>query len=259
MRFGVCGNEKMALRAAAAGFDYLETTVGGLLKPKEDDAVFKEALALMRDTGLPCEVVNCLMPGRDLKITGPDVDPDALRSYLDITLSRAAAAAVQIAVFGSGGAREIPEGFDREAAHEQLLAFSSMAGAMAGAHGVTIVLEPLRKQDCNVLTTVAECARLVREVNHPNFRLLVDSYHFMADRDSYQSIIDNGDLFAHVHVATAENRRAPGGEPCDLSAYFNALTQGGYNARVSIEATIEPDEDLAPALALMKAYCHGTA
>jgi sugar phosphate isomerase/epimerase len=240
--------------AAQAGFDYFEMTVGALLKPREDDAAFAAALEGARAAGLPCPVLNVFIPA-DLKITGPTADLALLERYVTTACHRAAQAGVRVIVFGSGGARRIPDGFDRTAAWRQITAFCRMLAPVASAHGVTIAVEPLNKAECNVLNTVGECARLVREVNHPAIRLLVDAFHLLKDHDSIEDIVANGDILAHVHVATAPERLAPGMETCDLQPFFNALARSRYTGRVSIEGKL-PDrlEDLYYSLILMKGF-----
>ncbi|HRU06789.1 MAG TPA: sugar phosphate isomerase/epimerase family protein, partial [Candidatus Brocadiia bacterium] len=169
------------------------------------------------------------------------------------TMKRAEEAKVDVIVFGSGGARRIPEGFDAKVAHEQLVAFSGMLASLASNHGVTVVVEPLNKGSSNVLLTVAESAALVREVGHPSLRLLVDAFHFMLDDNDYESLVKNGYLLSHAHIATVPTRLPPGGEPCDFGPFFAALAKGGYSGRISIEAKIpNPEADLAKALKVMK-------
>lgn len=251
MQFGVCGNPSIAEAAAPAGFNYFEWSVGSLLKPLESEAAFEEALAEVRAASLPCPVVNCFVPG-DLKITGPSVDLDALQSYVTTTFERAAKAGVEIIVFGSGGARHIPEGFDRGEAHGQLVRFCSLFAPIADQNGVVVVLEPLNRTECNVLNGVGECAALVREIGHPGLRLLVDAYHVLRDGDSYEDIVANGDLLRHAHIATIPNRLAPAAEPCDLAPFLEALVASGFNGRLSIEGNIpSPETELAPAFSLM--------
>ena len=127
-----------------------------------------------------------------------------------------------------------------------------MLAPIARRHGVTVVVEPLNRQECNVLTTVRECAALVREVAHPGVRLLVDAYHLLRDNDSPEDIAAHGDLLAHVHIATGCNRLAPGAEPCELAPFFAALAKAGYDGRVSIEGNIpDPAKQLPAALALL--------
>jgi sugar phosphate isomerase/epimerase len=231
---------------------FVERTVGDLLKPREDPASFAVALEETRAAGLPCPVLNVFVPG-DLKITGENADPAALKQYVTTAFERAQEAGVRVIVFGSGAARRIPDGFDRDRAHGQIVEFLRMLAPIAARHGVTVAIEPLCRRECNVLNTVRECGEMVREVNHPAVRLLVDSYHLLIDRDSIEDIVRYGDLLAHVHVATVPNRFAPGLEECDLQPFFDALAKAGYTGRVSIEGRIpDPPNDLPKALSVMK-------
>jgi sugar phosphate isomerase/epimerase len=251
MQFGICGGPEVAGLAIQAGYDYFEWSVGGLLKPREDKAAFSQALAEVRQTGLTCPAVNVFIPA-DLKVTGPSTDLASLEAYITTAFHRANLAGVKTIVFGSGGARRIPEGFDRAEARNQLVAFCRMLAPVAQSQGVTVVIEPLNLAECNVLTTVGECARLVRQVNQPAIRLLVDAYHLLRDGDVMEDILANRDILAHVHVATIPNRLAPGLEACALEPFFGLLARSGYDGRVSIEGKL-PDNaaDLTHSLALM--------
>jgi sugar phosphate isomerase/epimerase len=253
MQFGICCEPSLAGTAAQAGFDYYESTVGALLKPLESDAEFRSALEIVRKNKLRCPAVNVFVPAT-LKITGPAVDLSALKGYVSTTCQRAEAAGVNTIVFGSGGARRIPDGFDRSAAWRQLVAFCQMLAPIAAQHDVTIAVEPLNQAECNVLTSVSECAQLVREVNQPAIRLLVDAYHLLKDNDSLADVVTNASLLEHVHVATIPSRLAPGMETCDLRPFFSALSAGGYSGRVSIEGKL-PDtaQELRQSLKFMQA------
>jgi sugar phosphate isomerase/epimerase len=252
IQYGICGNPDIASMAVQAGFDYFEMTVGALLKPRADEAAFNAVLTQVQATGLPCPVVNVFVPA-DLKITGPTVNLSLLETYVTIACRRAERAGVRMIVFGSGGARRIPDGFDRPAAWRQLVAFCRMLAPIAVAHGVTIAVEPLNKNECNVLNTVGECAQLVREVGQPGIRLLVDAFHLLKDGDSIADIVANGDILVHVHVATHPGRLAPGMEVCDLGPFFSALVRSGYDGRISIESNLpERVEDLKTSLDIMK-------
>lgn len=253
MRYGVCGGPEIAGVVADAGFEFLEMGVGKFLKPREDEAAFREMLSAARAMPIPCEACNGFVPG-DLKITGPDADLAALKEYVTTACRRAGEAGVRTIVFGSGGARQIPDGFGREEAHGQLVAFCRMLGPIAEEHAVTIAVEPLNSHDCNVLTSVGEAAVLVRETDHPAIRLLVDAYHWGVDNDSAEDIVANGSLLAHVHIATPA-RRAPGAEECDFGPFFDALKRSGYDGRVSIEAGLsDPARDLPRALETLQAF-----
>ena len=242
----------MADEIARAGYDYFEWGVGPYLKPGEGRPAFEASLLQARKAALPCPVVNGFIPA-ELKIVGPAVDRAALERYVVAACERAEESGVEIIVFGSGGARRVPDGFDRAKAHDQLVSFCRRLGAIAADHRVTIAIEPLNRGECNILTTVRECAELVSETDRPAVRLHVDAYHLMKDGDSLEDVKTYGGLLAHAHIATVPSRLPPGAEPCDLGGFFRALADGGYGGRVSIEGNIsKPDRDFPGALSLMK-------
>lgn len=252
MQFGVCGDISVAKIALGESYDFFEGNVAKLLKPMEPDSAFEAVLSETEVAGINYYALNGFVPGH-LKITGSDVDFSALEEFVVTAMERAERAKVEVIVFGSGGARRIPDEFDRQKADKQLVEFCKMVAPVAYNHGVTVVVEPLNKKECNVLTTVDECAKLVNIVSHPGVRLLVDSYHLMLDNDSYDDIVKYGNLLAHVHISTVPNRLPPGAELCDFSQFFRALKQSGYSGRVSIEAKIsDPEKQLPAALELMR-------
>ncbi|MCE5326250.1 MAG: sugar phosphate isomerase/epimerase [Planctomycetaceae bacterium] len=253
MRFGICCNVDLADAAAKIGFDYFEGRVAGVCVPDKDEAAFKGVLAQVKAAPLPCEVLNCLMPW-DIRITGSEAKVDVLRKYATTVIERAARAGVKIVVFGSGGVRNVPEGFGHNNALEQVVEFARLLAELAGRHGLTIALEPLNSRECNMINSVAEAACVARRVNHPSFRVLADSFHWARDERPALDITDHAALLVHTHVATCANRLAPGVEPCEkMKEFFAALKKIGYNGRVSIEGKMNnPEADLPVALAAMR-------
>lgn len=254
MQFGVCTGPAQADIARQAGFGFIECSVGAALKPLEDEAAFAPLRRELEKCALPCLALNCFVPGSH-KIVGPEADLAKLESYAQVVFRRAAQVGVRTLVFGSGGARQIPAGFPREQAWEQIKAFCRVFLPYAAAAQVKVVVEPLNLSECNVLNSVGEGARLVQEVAHPNLLLLVDSFHWGRDNDQAADIVTYGKLLQHVHVATVPTRRPPGVEDCaKLAPFFATLRQAGYNGAVSIEAKIEnAAAELPLALAKLKA------
>jgi sugar phosphate isomerase/epimerase len=248
MVFGVCSGPEDAGVLAEAGFDYIELHVQLHLRPEEPEKVFKEYLDQIQSSPLPCSAANCFIPGH-LKITGPAVDSSLLEQYVSTACKRAERAGINTIAFGSGGARQVPDGFNHEDAVEQLVSFARMAGDIAWHHSITICVEPLNRSECNILNTVSEAADFVRTVGHDHVKLLVDAYHWARNGEPAESIPAAAQLIHHVHVATYGNRMAPGLEYCDFSDFFSALARAGYDGRVSIEgAWTSMAEDAGKAL-----------
>ncbi len=238
MEYGVCADPKYGPVLAEAGFDFVELHVQNNLKTEQSDDVFSAELTRIQAAPLIPLAANCFVPGH-LKITGPEVDWEGLEAYAKVAFARAQMAGIRSIVFGSGGARSIPAGFDRDKAWQQLVRFGKLIGPLADEQDVTVVVEPLNvtKEACNVLTSVGECGRYVKQVGHPNVRLLVDAYHWGLDGDSFEDLVEMGSLLHHVHIATVDNRMPPGFEPCDFSDFFLALKKADYDGPISIEAS----------------------
>lgn len=236
MLYGICGGPEIAPVAIAAGYDYLELNTQTHLQGEADETTFLPIFNAIKSSGIPCLASNVFIPAH-LKITGPDVDFSRLVRYVTTVLSRAERVGIRAIVFGSGGARRIPEGFDRERAYSQLVTFGRMLAPISADHGVDIAVEPLNRGETNIFNSVSEGLQYVKEVNHPSFRLLVDAYHWAKEGESPADIVTAGPWLTHTHIATYINRLPPGAETCDFGPFFAALKQGGYDLRMSIEAS----------------------
>jgi len=234
MQFGICTDLENAPAAAAAGFDYIEVNVQQILQPESGEEQFAAMLARIESCGLPVQAANCFIPPH-LKITGPEVRMDALTHYVAVACQRAQRAGIKTIVFGSGGARNIPDGFLREEAREQLVTFGKMVAAAADRFDLMIAVEPLNRRECNVLNTVGEGADYVREVDHPNFRLLVDAYHWALENETTDDLLAVAGLLQHAHISTYK-RLPPAAEEADFAPFFRALQEGRYDNRLSVEA-----------------------
>lgn len=251
MRFGVCAPVSEAGRLAKIGFDYFEASVSALAAMT--DAEFASFCAENAAAPIHAEAANCLFPG-EIRLTGENVDFGEIRRYLDRAMARLGAADVKIAVFGSGGSRRVPEGFPAERAWAQLTEVGKMLGEAAGRHGVTVALEPLRRAETNVINTQMEGLRLVRAVNHPNFRLLCDYYHLIEEGGTPEDVEACGKALVHTHIANPDGRCAMSQtDKADYRAFFNALRCAGFDARMSFEGSVSDFEaELPGALAVMK-------
>ena len=247
---GCCASIDEVQTVADAGGAYAEISIGGFLIPEEPDDVFAENLAKAKASPIPIISGNGYYPG-SIKLTGPDADLDRAVNYARTAIERAEQVGLKYMVLGSGGAREIPEGFPYEEAEAQFVQLLSEMGPIAAEHGIVIVIEPLRPQETNFINSVREGTAICRKVNHPNVCVLADFYHMAQAGEDAGAIVEAGSLLRHCHIAECEERTAPGVNGDDFTPYFQALQQIGYEGNISIECGWS-DEQLAPAFAEMK-------
>jgi len=255
MRIGICGNPEDGAMLAAAGFGYVELNVQRDLAPANDDEAYAERSAVVAACPLPTEHACCFLPDSPLCV-GPDVDRSALLAYATTAFERAKCHGVRRIVFGSGDARNIPVGFDRDEARAQFVSLLKDLGPVAAPNGITIVIEPLNKGECNFVNSVIEGAELAREANHPNVRLLADFYHMLLENDTADDLRSVVDLVEHTHCAEKDERTPPGVKGDDFRPYLQVLAEANYAGAISIEARWgDLASEAGPAIAALRAQC----
>ena len=234
VQVGYCSTLANVDAAKAAGFDYLElgtSELAGLT-----DEAFEQAVARIKAVGLPVPVTNLFVPA-SIKLTGPEANPTQQMEYVEKAFGRLQRLGTGIVVFGSGGARRIPEGFAREEAWKQLVDFGRRAAEEAKAHGITIAIEPLRRQESNIINSAAEGLELVTAIGHPNFQLMIDFYHLASEKEDPAIVVRAKDHLRHLHMANPQGRVFPlVWEEFDYAPFFANLKKIGYDKRISVEA-----------------------
>lgn len=251
MQYGVCSSLDRAAVVEAAGWDYVEAGVPELLQGATPDAQWTgESLA--KQSPLPIRSAYLLVPAA-MKIVGPDADLARLRAYMPTVAARAAKLEVRVLGFGSGGARQVPDGFDRDRAMTQLIDFARAAAHEASRAGVVIAMEPLNRPECNFINTIAEVAEVVRAVDSPAFRALLDTYHLWREAEPLENVAAAAPLVAHVHVADLDGRTPPGESgSADYRPVFRLLKTAGYDGLMSVEAKSFDADSGARSFAFLK-------
>ena len=123
----------------------------------------------------------------------------------------------------------------------------SQAADYAGQKGVTLVLEYLNRFECYFLNCAEDTARFVREVDHPNLRMMYDTFHAnIEEKDVSQAIKTCADETVHVHISE-NDRSTPGEGAVDWDATFATLKEVEYEGWFVVEAFGLALPDLAAA------------
>lgn len=256
--FGACRGIDQAEKMKAAGFDFVENSVLGLLMPDKSAEEFKPQLDKLLACPLPIRSCNGFLPGT-WKLTGPTPDHEHALAFAETACRRADQVGIKFIVFGSGAARNAPKDFDIAKARAQFIDFTEkLADRIAGCR-VTIVLEPLNKKEANFLNTVAEGIGYVDEIDKPRIRLLADMFHMRMEGEPADDIRKAGARLLHCHIAEKEKRMMPGTKGEDFADYFKALRDIGYVGGVSCECGWPKDVPIEDSYATAVAYLHKQA
>jgi sugar phosphate isomerase/epimerase len=232
--FGLFASLDNAEKLKAIGYDFIEGNVSSTLKPERSDAEFAPELEKLKACALPIRSCAGFIP-RTFRLTGPDAASGSALDYAVKACRRADAAGIPFIVLGSGGARNVPKGFDIARGKAQFIEFCRNLGDRIKDCKVTIVLEPLNRNESNILNSVGEGIEYVDAVSRPRIQLLADIYHMMKEGESPDSIRKAGARIRHCHIAELEGRKAPGTKGEDLSGFLKALKDIGYTGGVSCE------------------------
>jgi len=251
VQIGYCTGLKNVAAAKQAGFEYVElstTEIAGL-----SDTDFERAASDLAVAGLPTPAANLFLPAT-LKVTGPAVDRDGQIAYVTKAFDRLARVGVHVVVFGSGGARRVPDGFARDEGFTQLTEFGRRIAPLARAKGLTVAVEPLRREETNIINSAAEGLQLVEAVNDPGFQLMVDFYHLASEHEDPSIIVRARSHLRHLHMANPNGRVFPrSDDEYAYAPFFAALRSIGYDQRISVEAsTSDLQADAPRAIALLR-------
>ena len=106
----------------------------------------------------------------------------------------------------------------------------------AGKAKIMLAVEYLNRFECYLMNTAADTARYVREVEHPNCRMMYDTFHANIEEKSIaESIRVCRKETIHIHISE-NDRGVPGTGHVDWNATFDTLKETGYDGWLTIEA-----------------------
>ena len=265
MKIGICGcmihpqkdpvGIEVVEETARLGYDYIELSLRDIAALDKEG--FSALSRRLEKSGLASEACNNFYPTTQ-RITGPDVNRDSLRRYTAQALRRAKDLGAEFIVFGSSGARNIPEGFPRDEAWRQIIDASRMIAEEADKIGVTIAIEYHNKHEANVLLSMTEAMKLFRDVDRPRIQVLADYYHYAVQEEKPEDILQAAGHIVHAHFAELKDRAFPREPKQEYRDFINALAKGGYTGRLSIEAyTQKFSRDAEKALEVMRSLGTG--
>jgi sugar phosphate isomerase/epimerase len=144
-----------------------------------------------------------------------------------------------------GRSRGIGFAKDRALTLDKMAAAFRQLAEYAAPSGVRLVLEPINVLQASYIHTSQDGIEMVQRVDHPNFRLMLDTYHMnIEDVDIYASFRQAAPYLSFVHFAD-NNRHWPGSAHLDFEKIVAVLRETGYDGFASLEILPWPDPDEA--------------
>lgn len=234
MKFGICTGELDKLKEMDC--DFCEMGLAAI------NAMDEEAFLKLHRKNTENEIkvirANGFFPA-DILLVGKELDLEKVASYTKRALERASFLGIEICVLGSGRSRTYPEAYGKELASGDFINVLKLVGDIAKEYGIVVAIEPLSYGETNLINTFLEGLEIVREVGHPNVKIMADFYHMTNNKENINSLKEAGSDLVHMHVASAK-RRFPKeenrGEFIDL---FRILREMDYRGTMSIEAIVD--------------------
>lgn len=106
----------------------------------------------------------------------------------------------------------------------------------AATTNVTLAVECLNRFETYLLNSHADAAKFAREVDHPNCRVMYDTFHANIEEKSIPDAIRGcADVLCHVHISE-NDRSTPGSGNVRWAENFDTLKEIGYDGWMMIEA-----------------------
>ncbi len=249
---GVCATYDKVPLLKKLGFDFIEESVPNFLLPEAGEAQYEKNLRMLKEENFPIFSYVYFLPGK-LKSVGPDVQQEPILERAELAFRRAKECGTKNIVYGSGGSRAIPEGFDRDVAKAQHIDLCLKLAPLAEKYQVALAIEPLNRGETNFINSLAEGVEIIEAVNSPWVQLQCDIYHMLKENEGPEEILKYGRYISHCHIAEKRKRTVPGVDGDDFRPYFRALKKMKYTGGMSLECIWQDfDQQVGPGLDVIR-------
>ncbi len=228
---------------AKAGFDGVEVPVHA-----HDVGHYRELRKKLDDLGLH-STITTVLPGPETDFISPE--PASRAGALDY-LRRSIDCAHALGAEVVAGPFYQPLGcFSGEPPTEEEKARVAEGHRRAAEHaagaGLMLAMEALNRFECYLFNTMADGVAHVRRVDHPNLRMMYDTFHAnIEEKDPLGALDEFHSWIAHVHISE-NDRGTPGRGHTPIQETIRKMRAHGYDGWFTIEAFGRSLPDVAAA------------
>jgi hydroxypyruvate isomerase len=222
--------------AKAAGFDAVEFWWPWPHQPVPSDVVVNAFVTAVRDAGVRLVGLNFAagdLAGPDCGLVSDPFRSEQFRDNIDVTIGigELLGCTAFNALYGNRIEGVLAERQD-ELGRENL----RLAALAAGRIGGTVLVESVSGPKPYPLRTAADAIEVIDRVGAANVGFLCDLYHLHSNGDDLDKALEKyAGRVAHVQIADAPGRGAPGTGEMDLDHYLTRLQRSGYTGWVGLE------------------------
>jgi sugar phosphate isomerase/epimerase len=199
----------------------------------------REYRDIMKSEGLAFVGLHWLMVSpKGLHLTGPDAalrerSWGHIRNLVDLCGDLGPAG---VMVLGSPKQRCVTGGLTRDEATRHLSEGLAMLAPHAASRCVTVLLEALPADQCDVILTLDEAVETVCAIGSPAIQTMFDVHNAVDEAEPHDALIEKhfGHI-RHVHVNEIDGRHC-GASDYDFKPVLRMLRRLGYTGWVSLEA-----------------------
>jgi len=230
------GFEKSIRDAATLGYDGVELAL------KNADEVNPQVIkSLLNETGLQ---VSCISTGQVFAESGlmfTDANIQKRNEVKRLFKELIDLAADFCGMVNIGRIRGRIGNNERGSCEERFMEVIKELCEYAALQNVCLALEPVNRYEINFVNSVEQGVALLKKVNHPNLKLMPDTFHMnIEDVKIGEELSRNIDYIQYIHLADS-NRLAPGWGHTDFNDIFTHLKKVKYDGWLAVEILPKPN------------------
>lgn len=245
-------------KAAHLGFDILEIAATPL--PEYSNKKLRELRDCAAANGITLTCGHGPSAGQNLASADPIVRRNAIAFYTDL-LHRLEK--LDIHLIGGGIYSYWPVDYslpvDKPGDWGRSVEGVSEIAKTAQECGVRYCLEVLNRFEGYLLNTSEEAVRFVQEVDHPNVKIMLDTFHMNIEEDSIGGAIRQAGIYlGHFHTGEC-NRRCPGKGRIPWHEIGGALKDIDYQGAAVMEPFVRMGGQVGSDIKIWRDISHGAA
>lgn len=228
---------------AKAGYQGIEVAPFSLVKEGVAELSAKTRKAMvdsMKNAGIECAGLHWLLspPPPGLHFTSPDCAVrEKTLTYFRRLIDFCGDLGGKVMVFGSPKGRSTQGKISVKEAKKNFAEGLGKIADHARKREVKILIEALTRNQTDVINTLEEAVKIIKDLNHPAIQTLFDFHNSGDEKHSFVEIIDRYYSFIrHVHVMEMDGKYLGAGKGgSDYLPAFQLLKDKGYDKWVSLE------------------------